>query len=724
MKKLSVLLFAFMAAVLSLQAKDFIVSTNNTSLLLTAKEGEALKVRYYGDKVTMADFDGSPKWFWDAYPVFGTSFNYPSCLQLQHADGNQTLALEYKSMSEEAVNDGKVYRILMKDKIYPLEVTVCYQTHNSTDVIETWTEITNNEKKTILLNHYDSGFLPIHRGDVWTSHLHGTWANETRITTEKVEEGGMYIANTDGTRNAHTTHPEIMISLDGKPQENSGRCIGAVLCWNGNYKLRMETTDLDYHLFFAGIDDYASQYHLDAGKTFTTPKLALTYSDKGLGGVSRNIHKWARNGMIAHGNRVRDILLNSWEGVYLDIKEKEMAAMMDDIAALGGELFVMDDGWFGDKYPRNVDNSSLGDWVVDTRKLPNGIEGLLAQAKKSGVKFGIWIEPEMSNTVSELYEKHPDWALTAGGRPLQLGRGGTQFVLDMTNPKVQDFVVKVVDDLFGKFPELYYIKWDANCPIANYGSPYLPKDRQSNLYVDYVLGLDKTLKRIREKYPDKVIQACGSGGGRTNYGAMPYFDEFWVSDNTDALQRVYLQWGTSYFYPAISMAQHVSTSPNHNTQRNIPIKFRFDVASSGRLGMEMQPKEMNEQEFAFSKKAIAEYKRIRETVQFGDQYRLISPYDNPDIASLMYVSESKDKAVFFAYKLRHYKYTRYPLVRMAGLDPNATYKIREINVADEKRRSPLDGKSVSGRVLMNSGIDVTFDMNDEFASRVFELVKV
>ena len=205
---------------------------------------------------------------------------------------------------------------------------------------------------------------------------------------------------------------------------------------------------------------------------------------------------------------------------------------------------------------------------------------------------------------------------------------------------------------------------------------------------------------------------------------MPYFDEFWVSDNTDALQRVYLQWGTSYFYPAISMAQHVSTSPNHNTQRNIPIKFRFDVASSGRLGMEMQPKEMNEQEFAFSKKAIAEYKRIRETVQFGDQYRLISPYDNPDIASLMYVPESKDKAVFFAYKLRHYKYTRYPLVRMAGLDPNATYKIREINVADEKRRSPLDGKSVSGRVLMNSGIDVTFDMNDEFASRVFELVKV
>ncbi|MCF0202044.1 MAG: alpha-galactosidase [Bacteroidaceae bacterium] len=722
MKK--VLLFlTVMLATMYAYATDIVISTNNTSLALTAKEGEALKVRYYGDKISPADLDGVPTTWWDAYPVFGTSYNYPSCLQVQHTDGNQTLDLEYKGMEEKATADGRVYRIKMQDRIYPFCVDVCYQTHNSTDIIETWTEITNNEKKAVVLNHFDSGFLPIRRGDVWASHLHGTWADETRVTTEKVEMGGMYIANTDGSRNAHTTHPEIMISLDGRPQENSGRCIGAMLCWNGNYKLRIKTTDKDYHLLFAGIDDFASQYHLDAGKTFTTPKLALTYSDKGLGGVSRNIHKWARGGMIAHGDRLRDILLNSWEGVYFNINEEGMAGMMNDIASLGGELFVMDDGWFGGKYPRKDDCSSLGDWVVDKNKLPNGIEGLLAQAKKSGVKFGIWIEPEFTNTTSELFEKHPDWVLTAGARPLQKGRGGTQVLLDLTNPKVQDFVVKVVDDLFGKFPDLYYIKWDANTPLANYGSTYLPKDRQSNLYVDYVLGLEKCLKRIREKYPDKVIQACGSGGGRTNYGAMPYFDEFWVSDNTDALQRVFIQWGTSYFYPAISMAQHVSTSPNHNTGRNIPIKFRFDVASSGRLGMEMQPKEMNKDEFEFSKKAIAEYKKIREVIQFGDQYRLVSPYDNPDLASLMYVNEDRSKAVFFAYKLRSFKLMKFPLVRMAGLDANAKYRIREVNVINEKRRSALDGKVVSGRVLMNTGIELNFDDYDEFASRVFELKK-
>lgn len=722
MKKLILSVMA-LGTMLTMQAKDFIISTNNSSMMLTAQEGEALKIRYYGDKISMTDFDGTPKSWYDAYPVFGTSYNYPSCLQLQHADGNQTLALEYKAMSETPTADGTIYKIEMKDKLYPTLVNIYYQTHNSTDIIETWTEITNGEKKEIILNHYDSGFLPIHRGDVWTSHLHGTWADETRVTTEKLEMGGLYIANTDGSRNAHTTHPELMISLDGKPQENAGRCIGAVLCWNGNYKLRIETTDTDYHMLYAGIDDYASQYHLEAGKTFTTPKLALTYSQEGLGGVSRNIHKWARGGMIAHGDRKRDILLNSWEGVYFDINEPGMAGMMDDIASLGGELFVMDDGWFGDKYPRKNDCSSLGDWVVDKNKLPHGIEGLLAQAKKSGVKFGIWIEPEFTNTTSELFEKHPDWVLTAGARPLQKGRGGTQVLLDLTNPKVQDFVVKVVDDLFGKFPDLYYIKWDANTPMENYGSPYLPKDKQSNLYVDYVLGLDKVLKRVREKYPDKVIQACGSGGGRTNYGAMPYFDEFWVSDNTDALQRIFIQWGTSYFYPAISMGQHVSTSPNHNTGRNIPIKFRFDVASSGRLGMEMQPKEMNKDEFEFSKKAIAEYKKIRDIVQFGNQYRLVSPYENNDLASLMYVTENKDRAVFYAYKLRHFKLMHYPLVRMAGLDANANYKIREINVINDKDRSPLDGKVVSGRTLMNTGIQLNFGDYNEFASTVFELVK-
>ena len=254
----------------------------------------------------------------------------------------------------------------------------------------------------------------------------------------------------------------------------------------------------------------------------------------------------------------------------------------------------MDDGWFGDKYPRLVDNSSLGDWVVDTRKLPDGIPGLLRDAKKNGVKFGIWIEPEMANTISELYEAHPDWIVKAPGREPVLGRGGTQVVLDMSNPQVQDFVFGIVDNLLSNYPEIAYIKWDANAPIMNHGSQYLPMDEQSHLYIKFHEGLIKTLERIRAKYPDVVIQDCASGGGRANYGLLPYFDEFWVSDNTDGLQRIRMQWGTSYFFPAIAMASHISAVPNHAVFRTTSIKYRVDVAMSGRLGMEIQPKNMTE----------------------------------------------------------------------------------------------------------------------------------
>lgn len=234
--------------------------------------------------------------------------------------------------------------------------------------------------------------------------------------------------------------------------------------------------------------------------------------------------------------------MNSWEGVYFDINQQGMDQMMADIASMGGELFVMDDGWFGDKYPRKNDSSSLGDWVVDKNKLPNGIEGLLSDAKKHGVKFGIWIEPEMANTTSELYEKHPDWVLKASERDVVLGRGGTQVVLDLANPAVQDFVFGVVDNLMTSYPEIDYIKWDANMSVQNHGSQYLTKDNQSHMYIEFHRGFEKICQRIRAKYPDLTIQACASGGGRANYGVLPYFDEFWVSDNTDALQRVYMQW--------------------------------------------------------------------------------------------------------------------------------------------------------------------------------------
>ena len=712
---------------------NVLVSTPHTSLLLHAGEGQDLRFAYFGDRIEESQIHQIHD-AWDglnrtAYPTFGQPPHQIFALQAVHADGNWTTDLTVDKVETSTLDNAKLTAITLKDKVYPFQVRLYYKAYNDIDMIETWSEISHTEKKTVVLKRFDSGHFLIRRGDVWISHLHGSWASETHVTTEPLTPGIKMIENVDGARNGHLDHPEVLFSLDGKPHENEGRVIGAALCWSGNYSIRMVTDNNFVHRVFAGIDSESSEYKLAPKEVFTTPKLALTYSGEGLSGASRNFHRWARLHKLAHGTTPRKILLNSWEGVYFDINQQGMDQMMADIASMGGELFVMDDGWFGDKYPRKNDSSSLGDWVVDKNKLPNGIEGLLSDAKKHGVKFGIWIEPEMANTTSELYEKHPDWVLKASERDVVLGRGGTQVVLDLANPAVQDFVFGVVDNLMTSYPEIDYIKWDANMSVQNHGSQYLTKDNQSHMYIEFHRGFEKICQRIRAKYPDLTIQACASGGGRANYGVLPYFDEFWVSDNTDALQRVYMQWGTSYFFPAIAMASHISAAPNHQTFRTIPLKYRIDVAMSGRLGMEIQPKNMTEEEKALCKNAIAEYKTIRPVVQLGDIYRLLSPYDKQGVASLMYVAPGKDKAVFYWWKTEHFCNQHLPRVKMAGLCADKQYRVHELNRIDNV---PLnyEGKTFSGAYLMANGLEipythkVDYHKQTDYSSRVLYLEEV
>ena len=724
-KRLCLLLLSFMATLSAAAwSGDAIIETPNTMLILHAREGGDLHTAYYGARVTNlqqlrdagADLNAS------ALPAFGTvdMVQLPA-LQVLHADGDLCLELQTTGYESHAEGDAQVHIFTMHDKLQPITVKVFYKAYKGVDIIETWTEIENGEKKPVTLKRYDSGHLVLRQGDVWITHLHGNWAAETEPTMEPLTAGVKIIRNTDGTRNAHLDAPEVMISLDGRPQELTGRTIGAALCWSGNFELRFNTISHREHHFYAGIDPQSSEYILDPKQKFETPHLALTFSNEGLSGASRNFHRWARTeGMLHRGTKVGDILLNSWEGLYFDIDEARMIQMMDDIAKFGGELFVMDDGWFGDKYPRKNDTSSLGDWVVDKQKLPNGLGALTKAARERGIKFGIWIEPEMANTTSELFERHPEWALQVKGRELKLGRGGTQLVLDMTNPQVQDFVFSIVDDLLTQNPEIAYIKWDANASIQNFGSLYLPKNRQQNLYVDYHLGLLKTLQRIRAKYPDIVIQDCASGGGRANYGLLPYFDEFWTSDNTDALQRVYIQWGTSMFFPANAMACHINHCPYWNTGgRVIPIKFRCDVAMSGRLGIELQPKDMSDEERQQTSNCIADYKQLRPIVQTGNLYRLLSPYDCKGVASLMYVDDARRQSVLFVYKVDNYYDQPLPRIRLAGLNPDATYTLVEKNVRVGQRPCSLSGKRFTGRFLMEVGIEVP--LREEYASRVFAI---
>ena len=706
-------------------------------------------------------------------PTFGDidHIHLPALL-VEHADGDLSLQLRAQDTS---YIDNEQYNetvIKTKDLVQPFYVTIHVRQWKSVAITETWYDISHTEKKPVRLQRYDSGYLPIEGDNPHLLHLHGNWAAEAVPTVEPLTRGVKSIRNSDGARNAHLDAPEVMIALDGVPQENYGRVLGAALCWSGNFEIRVAATDEKGFHFYAGIDPMASEYVLEPKKVFSTPHLAYTWSNEGMGGVSRAFHRWARTcGMLHNGNATRDILLNSWEGIYFDITEERILAMMNDIAAFGGELFVMDDGWFGAKYQRNSDNAALGDWVVDTRKLPNGLKALTDAAKERHIKFGIWIEPEATNTLSELYEQHPDWVLQERNRELKLGRGGTQLVLDMTNPKVQDFVFSIVDDLLTKHPEIAYIKWDANASIQNCGSPYLASlspsrgrvkssarsdaqwssveqsgERLSNLYVDYHLGLVKTLERIRAKYPDVVIQNCASGGGRANYGLMPYFDEFWVSDNNDALQRVYIQWGTSYFFPSNAMAQHIGGSPYLMTGRTTPIKFRCDVAMSGRLGMELQPAHMTDEERAQCTVAFRDYKELRPLIQLGNLYRLVSPYSLPcgegrgevavqRVASLMYVSDTQDQAVLFAYGLTSFMKQSGRRIRLAGLDPKRTYTLLEKNKQVRWGSLPsgegwgeasceLDGKSFTGEYLMSVGLDIPLntEYNRDFPSRIFYLV--
>ncbi len=723
------LLWAACLACGTLSAQTVHVTTPATSLVISAPQGQNARFLYYGNKLVDEELQNleQGRGTAAAYPVYGSAAPAQTALSVRHADGNMTLQMEVVNVSSTEEEGAVTTVVEMKDKVYPFHVSLYYKAYRDVDMIETWSEISHEEKAPVLLTQYASAYLPIRRGNVWISHLYGSWANEGQLVQEPLTPGMKVIENKDGVRNSHTDHAEVMFSLDGEPQENSGHVIGAALCYSGNYKLRVNTHDDEYHHFFAGINEDNAFYTLAKGEVFRTPALALTYSAEGLSGASRNFHRWARSYKIAHGDTPRDILLNSWEGVYFNINQEGMDQMMGAIADMGGELFVMDDGWFGDKYPRNNDSSSLGDWMVNTTKLPDGIGGLLDAAKKHGIKFGIWIEPEMVNTTSELYERHPDWIVKAPLRDAVNGRGGTQQVLDLCNPAVQEYVFGVVDNLMTAYPDIAYIKWDANMNQANRGSQYLPADKQSHLDIEYHRGFEAVCQRIRAKYPDLVIQACASGGGRANYGVLPYFDEFWVSDNTDALQRVYMQWGTSYFFPAIAMASHISASPNHETFRSVPMKYRIDVAMSGRLGMEIQPKDMTDAEKALCKNAIAEYKSIRPIVQMGDLYRLLSPYDKQGLASLMYVAADKSQAVFFWWKTEHFVNQHLPVVKMAGLDAGKRYRIHELNRID---KAPLafEGQVFTGAYLMANGLDIPYnhrlDKSVDYASRVLYLEEV
>ncbi len=685
------------------QTPDILISagTNNTDLIYRAngRDGKLYQA-YLGAKlaetsVLLKARDAGHQ----AYPVFGTGNLFEPAMRMTHNDGNTSLELRYSSHNTERPDPNvTLTKIVLKDPVYPVEVTLHIKSYAREDVIEQWVEIIHREAKPATVYIYASSMLHFDAEKYWLTQFHGDWAEEMKMDEGELTSGIRIIDTKLGTRAHMYQTPVFFLSLNEKSDESNGEVMAGTLGWSGNFQFLFEIDEKNSLRVRAGINPYASEYSLQPGKVFKTPSFIFTYSVKGKGAASRSLHSWARNYGVMDGTKPRLTLLNNWETTYFDFNEQKLSGLLDDTKKMGLDVFLLDDGWFANKYPRNNDRAGLGDWQENKAKLPNGLGFLVKEADSKGVKFGIWIEPEMVNPKSELYENHPDWVLRYPNRSEVYYRN--QLTLDLSNPEVSEFVYNMVDGMLTKNPAIAFIKWDCNSMIMNPYSAYL-KDKQSHLYIDYVNNLYSVLDRLRKKYPHLPIMLCSGGGGRVDYGALRYFTEYWASDNTDPLERVYIQWGYSYFFPSVSVCNHITSWGKQS------LKFKTDVAMMGKMGYDIQVNELTEKELKFSQDAITNYKRLSGVIWNGDLYRLVSPYESSR-AVLMYVNDSKSKAVLFAYTLTSRYGEMFNRVRLQGLDPAKTYKIEEINVPAEGRRmGPSEsGRSYTGDYLMKVGLTV------------------
>ena len=701
------------------------INTESYTLLLQTDNNKTLKTVYFGelrnDQVVPEKFHISNGVSGDipnaVYTPSGTWSLSEPAIQLTHSDGNTSLDLKYVSHSTKLIeNNIRLTSILLKDPVYPVEVTLYYKVFIKENLFEQWTEIKHNEKEAIILQKYSSANLYFTDSDFYLTTFHNQWANEMMPNESKLTRGTKVFDSKLGSRAMLLQTPSFILSLDKPASENEGTVILGQLAWSGNFKLEFEIDTYNNLRFIAGINPYASEFRLAPNQTFKTPSLIYSISGNGTGEASRNLHEWARKYRVLDGEGERLTLLNNWEATYFDFDENKLTDLFKGAKELGVDLFLLDDGWFGNKYPRNNDSAGLGDWQENSQKLPNGIAHLVKEAKKEGVKFGIWIEPEMVSPNSELYENHIDWVIRQPERPEVYFRN--QLVLDLSNPEVQDFVFAIVDDLFIENPELAFIKWDCNAVIYNAHSAYLAEKGlpQSHLYIEYVKGLYKVLERIRAKYPKVPMMLCSGGGGRADYELLKYFTEFWPSDNTDPHRRIFIQWNNSYFFPSIVIDNHVT---NWGKQS---IKYKVDVASMGKLGFDIVVDELNNKDLLFCKEAIKNYHSFKDIVWHGDLYRLANPYKN-DFASLMYVKEDKSKAIIFNYLVNNQKsISGTQTIKLDGLDANKQYRVKEINLYPGSKSRINTEKIYSGDFLMKSGIDTY--VSTENPSVILELINV
>jgi alpha-galactosidase len=681
----------------------WLLSTRSTSYVVGVDDAGLVTQRYWGRAIpatALAELDvvprhkGSNSWqrpeeVDEQLPVDGGARWAVPSLQVRFASGIRSLELEFDGAQVETEDSSDLLHIRLVDRAFSFGVTLHYRVREGSDVIERWISLRNgSDRDSVSVLRADSGsWLIPDQDDYRVSSVHGHWGGEFQLERQALPVGEFRIGSRQGST-GQTANPWVMID-DGSAREDSGEVRTVALAWSGSWRLSAQRRPEGTTAVTTGFGHDGLEWILQPGESLVTPATLGLYSTDGFGGASREWHRYVRTHVLEHGAELAPVLYNSWEAIGFDLTIEKQLRLAKSAARLGVELFVVDDGWFG---KRTNDARGLGDWDPNPDRFPNGLQELVSEVRSLGMGFGIWVEPEMVNADSDLYRAHPDWILHWPQRTRTERRN--QLVLNLARADVREYTLDWLDRLVAD-AGCDFIKWDMNRPFTEAGWPERG-DSQDSLWIDHTRGVYWVLSALRERHPQLRIEACASGGARTDLAILRHTDQIWISDNTDSLDRQPIQNGFSQLYPAQVMSAWVTDFENQLTHRLIPLDYRFHVAMAGNLGIGADLNDWDDDDFRRGAAHIATYKRIRETVQFGDQYRLGGDAGRA-ASAIEYIRG--DEVVVFAYEPHRSLSTGPRRIRLLGLDATASYE------------DATTGYRHSGALLAERGLEFNAEAN-------------
>ncbi|MBP8692862.1 MAG: alpha-galactosidase [Enterococcus sp.] len=625
-----------------------------------------------------------------------TDFRYDSFEIVQGKCAIEGLPHLYTNQATEA----ETLIITLKDDVAQLRLKLNYTIYQDYATVIRSTTLINDSAETVEINQLASQSLDFPNRSFELIHLNGAWGRERQLTREKIEIGTKVL---DSKRGSSSHHQNPFVTLvEPTTTEFQGEAYGFCLVYSGNHQTVIEKDNYSQTRVVMGMNPFNFAWQLPAGESFHSPEVVNVYSNQGLNQMSKTYHDLFNHHLIRgeHQLKERPVLINNWEATYFDFDDAKIHGIVDEAQALGIEMFVLDDGWFGE---RKDDHRSLGDWYEFEGKLEQGLEGIAQYVHDKGMKFGLWFEPEMISKDSDLHRAHPDWVLSVPGRPRSLSR--QQHVLDFSRADVRDHIYQQMTAILDRVP-IDYIKWDMNRNMTEVYSLLLDPEMQGEVSHRYILGLYEFMEKLTQAYPHILFESCSGGGGRYDAGMLYYMPQTWTSDNTDPIARLKIQYSTSLVYPISTMGAHVSAIPNHQTGRETSLDIRGNVAMSGVLGYELDLTTLSEEEKALIVKQVDFYKEHRQLLQFGDFVRLKSPYEENEVA-WMFVSKDKKEAIVFYFRVLVEASAPYVTLKLAHLDETLEYQIAN--------------HVISGDALMNIGMYIDPKLHGDYATQAFIL---